>query len=492
MSYNTSGESRFTSRFWTGIITAVVLLVLGTIAAFECFEVLPANQVMVIQYPNGTMVAHTTPGIKWQGFGSIQKFDRSFQHWFYDDAEKKTDGANSKDDSIKIRFNDGGNAQISGSVRVDLPTDPEHILALYTTYHTQDAIQKALVDTVIEKSVYMTGPLMTSKESYADRRNELIALIEDQALHGVYQTTSKEAQVEDPIATAANQASAAAAALKAGTPLPEPILVKKWVRVTDIKTDPKTGTVLRQEVSPLERFGITLSNLSINSVKYDPTVEKQIAAQQEATMQVQTAIAESRKAEQDKITTEAKGAADAAKAKWTQEALKAKAVTEAEQLAEVAKIQAEQEKSVKVTAAQALKESAEFEKQTAELLKEAAIAKGEGQAKAAHLVMEANGALELKLQTYEKVMGKWAESFASYRGALVPSVVMTNSGAPGAQAANNGVGNLIDLLTVKTASDLGLDMAMRATVSQPDLSLPRHNLGGTPASPGATTATPKP
>ncbi len=84
-----------------------------------------------------------------------------------------------------------------------------------------------------------------------------------------------------------------------------------------------------------------LSNLSINSIDYDSSVEGQIKSQQSLTMQVQTAMANAKKAEQDAITTEQQGKADAAKAKWDQEVLKAKAVTAAQQQKEVAALNAQ-------------------------------------------------------------------------------------------------------------------------------------------------------
>src|SRR6187402_3032671 len=58
-------------------------------------------------------------------------------------------------------------------------------------------------------------------------------------------------------------------------------------------------------------------------------------------MQVQTAIANSKKAEQDAITTELQGKAAAAKAKWEQEVIKAQAITQAQQEKEVAALNAE-------------------------------------------------------------------------------------------------------------------------------------------------------
>lgn len=41
----------------------------------------------------------------------------------------------------------------------------------------------------------MTGPLMSSKESYAEKRTNLIRFIEDQISNGVYKTAQKDIKV---------------------------------------------------------------------------------------------------------------------------------------------------------------------------------------------------------------------------------------------------------------------------------------------------------
>ena len=58
-------------------------------------------------------------------------------------------------------------------------------------------------------------------------------------------------------------------------------------------------------------------------------------------MQVQTSIANAKKSEQDALTAEQKGKADATSAKWAQEVIKAKLVTEAQQKKEVAALEAQ-------------------------------------------------------------------------------------------------------------------------------------------------------
>jgi hypothetical protein len=149
-------------------------------------------------------------------------------------------------------------------------------------------------------------------------------------------------------------------------------------------------------------------------------------------MQVQTAIAKAREAEQNAITAAKEGEAAAAQAKWQQEVFKAKAVTEAEQKREVAKLEME----------------------AAEFYKKEQILRGEGDAERKRLVMQADGALEQKLAAYVDVMKAFAPEIGKQR--WVPEVVY-GTGAAGAGSGSSAT-QLIDMLSVKTARDLALDL----------------------------------
>lgn len=171
--------------------------------------------------------------------------------------------------------------------------------------------------------------------------------------------------------------------------------------------------------------------------KYDDIVEKQIAERQKATTQVQIAQANAKRAEQDAITIAKQGEATAAKAKWDQETIKAKVVTEAQQKLEVATLGA--------------KEAEQFKREQ--------ILRGEGEAARKQAVMNADGALEKKLETYVEVQKVWAEAWSKYPGAMVPGVVMGSSGASGQNSMGNAQG-FVDLMTLKAAKDLSVDMGI--------------------------------
>ena len=263
---------------------------------------------------------------------------------------------------------------------------------------------------LIEKSIYLTGPLMSSKESYADRRNDLIFYMEDQITNGVYKTRSKDVKDADPITG-------------------EPKTVTKVEIVQD-----STGVFKRTEKSPLTQYGISVYNLSLNEIKYDATVEKQIAEQQKIIMDVQTSIADAKKAEQNAIKIEKQGEAAAAKAKWEQEVIKAQAVTEAEQKSKVAEW--------------GLKEAGYYN--------QSQLLKASGDAAYKRAVLAADGGLTQKLATYQTIMLEYAKMIATYKGNWVPTVIMGGGTGTGSNAAET----MLQALSVKTLKDLSLDMTI--------------------------------
>src|ERR1044071_1608577 len=245
----TSGYSETsTGRPKVGRIIVAAAVVVGGIVALmgasNLVEHLDAKDVMVIQYPSGTMRVCNQPGYYGQWFGTVTKYQKRSQFWF----SNSKDQGEAKDQSIPIRFNDGGHAKISGSIAWEMPIADKDVIKVHTLYGSQQAIEQQLVRTVMEKSIYMTGPLMSSKESYAERRNDLISLIDDQIIHGIYKTEIIQEKQKDPI-------------------------TGQDKTVSLVKLIKDNGLYARQDRSPLEDFAIKTFNLSINEVKYDPTVE---------------------------------------------------------------------------------------------------------------------------------------------------------------------------------------------------------------------------
>ena len=371
----------------------------------QLVENLDAKNIMVIQSVGGDLNTFTEPGWKNQAFGKVTTYQRRDQFSF----SSVKDQGKAVDESISTRFNDGGHGNISGTVNWQMPLKHEQIVALHKEFGSTAAIEQQLIRPAMQKVIYNVGPTMSSTESSAEKRPEIPKYIDDQLVNGPYLTKTVTVTQKDPITGA-----------------------DKQVAVVQIAMNEK-GQPMRESKSQISEYGIVLQPVSINEIRYDQIVEDQIKQRQQSTTGVQISIANAKKAEQDAITTEQQGKATAAKAKWEQETLNAKEIAFAEKAVAVATLGAK----------------------AAEQYKKEQILRGEGDAQAKALRMNADGALDTKLAAYVEVSKAYAEAMGNYQGAWVPSVVMGNSGAGG-----NGAAALVEMLTAKTARELGIDMSV--------------------------------
>jgi hypothetical protein len=391
------------------------VLIVGLILIFNTATTVGADEIVIKQdVMGGELHVWDTPGVHWQNFGTITRYKRSAQLWF----SAKEDEGKKTDDSIKVRFNDGGHGNISGSLRYALPNDPNKMLEIHKTYHSMAAIDHELVRQVVNKGVYMSGPLMSSRESYAEKRADLINYITDQIVYGVYRTEHESIKTTDPLTGQ-----------------------EKLVDIVRPKVNAHSPNgIEREEDSPIQRFGMNATNITINGIDYDPTVEAQIKQQQEAIMAVQQAIVNAKKAEQDTLTVEQQGKAEAAKAKWAQEVEKATAVTSAEK-----------DKAVAVTQATKDKEVAALALETAKLAAQQTVTTARADADAKRLQVTANNNLQDRLEAYVTVAKAQAAAIGAQR--QTPDVVMGGNGG----GSTSGTQQVMDVLAAKAARDLSIN-----------------------------------
>jgi hypothetical protein len=390
----------------------IAIIVVLAIFIGNTMTTVGADEIVVKQdLIGGQLHVWDTPGVHWQNFGTVTQYKRSAQLWF----SVKEDEGKKEDDSIKVRFSDGGHGSISGSLRYSLPTDPNKMLQLHMTYHSMEAIDHELVRQVVNKGVYMSGPLMSSRESYAERRADLINYITDQIVYGVYRTEHDQIKTIDPLTGQ-----------------------EKTVDVVKPKVGTGPNGIEREEDSPIQKFGMSATNITINSIDYDPTVEEQIKKQQEAYSLVQQAIVNAKKAEQDALTVELQGKAEAAKAKWLQEVEKATSVTAAEK-----------DKAVAITQAEKDKEVAALALETAKLNAQQTITSAKADADAKRLAMQANNYFLEKLDAWKAVAIAQAQAVGAQR--QTPDIQLG-----GGSGGTSGTSALIDMLTAKSARDLDI------------------------------------
>ena len=398
------------------------VLVLGTVAVIavgwdQAVENVDSNEVKVFQgIISGDLTVHQTAGMKQRWFDYVATYKKRDFVEFNAPKGMTMDNAEAKIHGLPIRFNDQGAAVLFGDASYTLSTNEKHLKALRTEFPTMEQLEVQLIRPAIQRAVYMTGPTMSSKESTAEKRPLLVEYITDQTNNGVYQTETSDEETIDPLSGE-----------------------KRTITVAKIVTDAKAvNQRARLEDSPLQKFGITVFNLQVKKIKYDKNVERQIEAQRKIFMDIQTAIAKAKEAEQNAIKAVEEGKASAAVAKWAQETENAKFIALAEKNKKVAKLD---------------KEAAKFTKEKDILL-------GQGIAEKRKLIMKADGALKMKMDTMKEIARINAEAIRDYKGNWVPQIVYGGGGA-GGTAQYSAAQTMMETLTVKAMKDLSLDLTTK-------------------------------
>lgn len=398
-----------TKRIVLGVIAGLAFLA-AAISLPNMVEDLDSSELMVIQSPAGDLTVYTEPGWHYQGFGTVTKYKRRSEFSFVDAACLPKGTQVRPTGGLAIRFYDGGSAMLCGTISWVMPTDPKAIIEIHRDFRSNDAFETQAIRRSMEAAATFSGPTMGSFDSAAGKRNDLLQILNDQTLNGVYRTKSETVRVKDVTG------------------------VEKDVSIIKIQTDEK-GAPIRAQASYVEKYKVTMLPMTISGFKYEDRVEEQIQQQQKATNDAIISIANAKKADQDALTAEARGRAEATTAEWQQKTLAAKDIATAQS---------------KVTIGEAaLKE--------AELYKKSEILRGEGEAGRKKLVMEADGQLDVRLRAWTEVNLAYANAIQNAKpGAWVPTVNMT--GAAGG-ASGNSAEALIQMMTAKTAKDMGVDFS---------------------------------
>ncbi|MDL2286362.1 hypothetical protein LJC24_02830 [Desulfococcaceae bacterium OttesenSCG-928-F15] len=417
-------------RYALAAVLTGVLLVIGLGCTFSLFENVPAGNICIIQSPfSGELTVHFDPGVKWQGFGNVHMYPRSGIYEFistvdHDDETERHLYDPKYDASIKIQFNDSGAGWISGSMRYDYPTNVDKMKELHKTFQGHKSVVNGLIKPNIVRVINMTGPLMSSIESSRTRRAELPLYIEDQITNGLYLTRTKDVKIVDEVTKQ-----------------------ESTTKVAEIIIDSATGQPKRQSESIVAEFGMRIYNLSLDKLSYESKVQKRLNDLFTADSEKQLAYTRAVKAEQDLMTAEKQGEAKAKETEWAAKAITATEVEQASRDKKKAIIEAERQRDVAI-----------LDKETAKLYKEATLLRLEADATYKERMMQADGALEQKLEAYKYAIDKLASAIQNYKGQWVPTISMDGKGAA------SGVGTAMDVVAIQMmrtlAKDLNLDMTI--------------------------------
>jgi regulator of protease activity HflC (stomatin/prohibitin superfamily) len=397
---------------------AILLYILAAIVIFS----IAVGSKIVHFVEQGTYITKQSPftgdvtaemELGWMGqyWAEIEVWPKEQTLFYTEDLDTPEDVE--ADNSIAVRFNDSGQAKISSTLRLSLPIDPIQAADLVAkrSFKSFKDLERRLIQQHIRKCQVRSAFLMNSRESYRTLRPELELWTMDQIELGPYILEEISSEERDPNETDLDAASSS-------------LVVRR------IKKDPDTGEIVR-ETNPFEGTGIRVLNYEIKDVNYLPETAEKIGEQMVALMDLETLKTKTLQETQREKQAQAEGRAKAMKAKWEEEENKARQV-----------VIAEMQKEMEILNAEKKYESAKLLELAAQHLRQQDILLGEGKAIAKRLIIEADGALEERLQALVAIQAAYAKAHSMRP---VPSIYFAGGAAdPNSFGDGSGVGNSLD------------------------------------------------
>lgn len=321
---------------------------------------------------------------------------------------------------VPVKYAEGGMGTIKGNVQIQLPLDNANRMKLHEKFGSKHAFIGQLVQNATGEALTFTAGLMESQEAYMTHRAQFRTYAKDQLTKGLYRTQMEQMTRQD----------------------------SKGEDVVTFKAVPlkKDGQYLRQDSSPLEDFGVVVTQFNIQDWDFEKATMNRIAEKRDAENKVITSRARTETAEQEKKEAEAIAEKNKAIKEGEAEASAAVQVVEANRDKELAIIAAQR----KVEEAKELKNQREAELEAAELEAQAIEVMSIAEAEAADRKIKAGGQLSAEQQTRIAIATELGRSFAA---AQRPNVVVGGEGTNG-ELTGTSLDSFLQSMTAATATNL--------------------------------------
>lgn len=407
MNYSLSLKSIF-----TGIAIVVAFILFLMINPFSWND---AGNRTVVERTNGDQIVQFAPGIFYAGFFAKEKEwpNQISVTYQAENATLQLEDNGIEVGHIMIRFSDATTANVKGITQFILPSDESEMILIHNTHRTPQSLVVKRLAPYTKECLQSSAQLMSSEKHYGGGRAQMAQDFLDQLKDGVYLLSTEENIVYDSLEKE-----------------------KKRVYQTKLQVDPKTSTPKRK-LSSIKEYGITVADAAITDVDYEEKVDQKLTKIIDAVTKSSISKQELMTAQQQTLTAKAKGEQALVEIEYQQKQEQTRQVVEAETKVKVA----EQDK---------LQQKIAYEGAILEAKKIKELADAEAYAKSR--IMQADGALEMKLKAQIEVQKAWADAFSKYTGAIVPQ--FQTGGSP----SGNGAMNFMDIMTAKTAKDFALDL----------------------------------
>lgn len=391
-----------------GAVLALILLI-----SFNPFSYNPAGSRTCVTQASGTQFVQFQTGVFWTGFFAKETewSNQISVSYVADEADYDLTDNTVEIGKINIRFNDATTAKVSGITQYVLPSGEKEMLEIHNTHRTPESLVKRRLAPYTQECLQSSAQLLSSEAHYSGGRAQMVQDYLDQLKNGAFLLKVQENNTYDSIEKANK---------------------KVYTVVTQLD---KNGAPKRK-FSSIKEYEISVGDAQITDVDYQEQVDNMLAKKIEASTKASVSKQELMTAQQQALTIEAQGKAQLVKIEYQQKEAQTKAVVAAQTQVELAK----QDLEKQGIALQGAKKEAEKIKVLAD-----------ADAYKKQRSIQANGALEQKLEAYVTVSKAYAEALKSSN--WMPTYMM---GGSSMNAASN-VNTMVELFNAKIVRDLNLD-----------------------------------
>lgn len=369
----------------------------------------------VITTAGGAQDVQFTGGVYWKGFLSKSTVYPNQIGVSYGGAEADL---TLRDNTVEIgrvtvQFSDGTTAQIEGIAQYILPTNKTEMLEVHNAHMSPEGLVKRRLSPYTQECLNSAAQLMTSEMHYSGGKAQMAQDYLNQLQNGSYLLKVNDVMTYDSVEKNSKRSY-----------------------IVNIQVD-KNGQPKRK-FSSIKEYKIVVGDANIIKTDYETAVDSMLAKKIISSTRASVSKQELMTAEQQKLTAKSQGEKKLVDIEYQQKQEQTKQVVAAETKVKLA----EQDRQTQEIALKA----ANLEAQKIKLLADA-------QAYEKRTAMQANGALEQKLDSYEKVNKYWADAFKDYKGSVTPYIMSGGNGGN-----QNAAMSLAETMQLKAQLDLGLSM----------------------------------
>lgn len=343
-----------------------------------------------------------------------------------------------------VRMSDNWTGDVFQTTRFGIPQDPEQFLKMARDFRSPERLITTTLRPSVTTAIDTVANMFTMEQYFSGQmRDQFKIEFKDTLMKG-----QPKVQLVPKVIDALNSDAAGAAASDTDNAADTSDVGATTVTIMVAeKVLGENGKEIRTIPEYLQ-YGIAVSQAILEKIEADPAFEEQQKKRKDAVSRRVIAKEQRLEQEEQRLLRIAEGDTEIAKRQAEAKTEQIQLTTEAETQKKLAVTKAEQQREE----ARVAKETAQIDLERAKIDAQSVTVAADAQAYAKKAILEADGALQQKLDAWVEAQKVWATAASQIK---VPSTVIGGNGSTG--NALSTVDTFMSMLMVKTAKDLQVD-----------------------------------